>query len=145
FGLNKRYGRIKGLKQAGDGKYSFENGIRELPVTNLDFAGKVIPWAGGGYFRLLPMHLFLLGVRSILQNRGHYVFYCHPWEIDPLQPRLKSGLGSVNRFRHYLNLEKSLAKLQHFFIRFQDHPFISCARYLGIESMGVLQPSDRLP
>jgi polysaccharide deacetylase family protein (PEP-CTERM system associated) len=134
FGLNKRYGKISDLEAQDRGENVFGNGVRELPVTNLKFAGQVLPWAGGGYFRLWPTRLFEHGVRRILRDRGHYVFYCHPWEIDPLQPRIGHGVGSVNRFRHYINLDKSLGKLKHFFIRFKDNPFVSCARYLGIEA-----------
>jgi hypothetical protein len=64
-----------------------------------------LPWAGGGYFRILPYPLFRAGVQRILRSGAPYVFYIHPWEIDPNQPRLK-GLKWSERFRHYKNLDR---------------------------------------
>lgn len=133
FGLNKRHGRPDDLRRTPEGHLVVGNGIRELPVSNLGVAGRTIPWAGGGYFRLWPAVIFEHGVSRILARDGHYVFYCHPWEVDPAQPRQRNGIASLDRFRHYLNLDKTLKKLSHFFMRFRDNPFISCSRYLGLD------------
>ena len=132
FRLNRRHGKPEDLRRTSEGYLVMGNGIMELPVSNLRFAGRTIPWAGGGYFRFWPTALFESGVARILRSEGHYVFYCHPWEVDPAQPRQTHGIGSVSRFRHYLNLDKTLEKLRHFFVRFQDSGFVSCGAYLPI-------------
>jgi len=49
----------------------------------------VFPWGGGGYFRLIPFPLFKIGIKFILAQESAYLFYFHPWEIDPDQPRVK--------------------------------------------------------
>jgi polysaccharide deacetylase family protein (PEP-CTERM system associated) len=133
FALNRRHGRVEGLKLSPQGHLVFENGLKELPVSNLGIAGKTIPWAGGGYFRLWPTRLFELGISRILQKQGYYVFYCHPWELDPEQPKQSRGIGSLNRFRHYLNLNKTLKRLEHFFMTFKNVSFMSCSHFLELE------------
>lgn len=132
FSLNKRYGKVNGLIKKQD-HLMFENGLTELPVSNLGLAGRIVPWAGGGYFRFWPTQLFELGVSRIIQKEGHYVFYCHPWEFDPAQPRQRRGLGSVSRFRHYLHLDKTFKRLRHFFETFRDSYFISCSCFLDLQ------------
>jgi len=81
--------------------------ILEVPITTLRFWGRNVPIAGGGYFRLLPYAVTRWGLRRI--NNGDkrpFVFYVHPWEIDPDQPRM-AGIGLKSRFRHYLNLKET--------------------------------------
>ena len=65
-----------------------------------------LPWGGGGYFRLIPYWAFRWGVRQILEDKKSYVFYIHPWELDPAQPRI-SGLKRSYAFRHYVNLDRT--------------------------------------
>ncbi len=132
FGLNGRYGRAEGLRQTADGYLTAGSGIVELPVSNLALAGRTVPWAGGGYFRFWPTALFERGVARILRKEGRYVFYCHPWEVDPAQPRYAQGIGRVGRFRHYLNLDRTMERLGHLLHRFRGSHFISCSRYLGV-------------
>ena len=79
--------------------------FHEICVSCLNFCGKGLPWAGGGYFRLLPHALFKAGVKKILKNKQPYIFYIHPWEIDAGQPRIR-GMGRQYTFRHYLNIDK---------------------------------------
>lgn len=55
---------------------------------------------------MIPYGPWQAGVRRILAGGAPYIFYIHPWELDPGQPRLE-GLGRLNRFRHYVNLERS--------------------------------------
>ena len=84
-----------------------EKNIMELPITTLRFAGRNLPIAGGGYFRLFPYELTRRGLQRI--NHGeqqNFVFYLHPWEFDPGQPRM-AGAGWKSNFRHYLNLHKT--------------------------------------
>ena len=79
--------------------------LGESAITGrVRLGGRNLPCAGGGYFRLLPYRLFRMGLRRL--NRGEQrpgIFYFHPWEIDPGQPRIH-GAGRIARFRHYLNL-----------------------------------------
>lgn len=92
-----------------------QNGeICEFPLTTYPLRlGKLeyrMPIAGGGYLRLLPVLLLLRLMKKINAFEGKpVVLYFHPWEIDPMQPRIKASLKS--RFRHYLNLDKTEAKL----------------------------------
>jgi polysaccharide deacetylase family protein (PEP-CTERM system associated) len=85
--------------------------IDEIPGSTVRLAGLNVPVAGGGYFRLLPYAWTRWGIAR-LNNREqqHAVFYIHPWEIDPDQPRLPAGL--VGRFRHYRNLGKTEGRLR---------------------------------
>ena len=79
-------------------------GLWEMPMTTVRLGGRNLPCAGGGYFRLLPYRLFRSGVRRL--NRTEHkpaIFYFHPWEIDPGQPRI-AGVAALARFRHYVNL-----------------------------------------
>ena len=82
-------------------------GLREIPITTLRIAGKNLPIAGGGYFRLLPYRVTRWGLNRINNlDQQPFVFYLHPWEFDPEQPRM-AGAGAKSRFRHYLNLGKT--------------------------------------
>jgi polysaccharide deacetylase family protein (PEP-CTERM system associated) len=84
----------------------------EVPITTVEILGQRLPCGGGGYFRLLPYRLFRAGLRRVNDHDGQPgVFYCHPWEIDPGQPRV-AGLSLKSRFRHYTNLERMEGRLR---------------------------------
>ena len=86
-------------------------GLLELPVSTLRLRGRNLPAGGGGYFRLLPYALSRWLLRRINSRDGQAgIFYFHPWELDPGQPR-PSGLSARTRFRHYLNLGRMEARL----------------------------------
>ena len=88
-------------------KTNGEMSIMEVPISTIQIAGKNFPIAGGGYFRLFPYELTRLGLQRINENeKQSFVFYLHPWEIDPDQPRMH-GAGWKSRFRHYVNLHKT--------------------------------------
>ena len=79
----------------------------EIPVTTLRRFGENWPAGGGGYFRLLPYALFKRNLRSVIRNdKQPCMFYFHPWEIDPQQPRI-AGTSLKTRVRHYLNLDRT--------------------------------------
>ena len=81
--------------------------INELPITTLKLGHKNLPIAGGGYFRLLPYAVTQWGLKRINQQEQQpFVFYLHPWEFDPQQPRM-AGASAKSRFRHYLNLSRT--------------------------------------
>ncbi|HHJ13113.1 MAG TPA: DUF3473 domain-containing protein [Gammaproteobacteria bacterium] len=86
--------------------------LLEIPVTTVAFGARKFPCGGGGWFRLLPYALFRWALRRVNDTDGQpAIFYFHPWEIDPEQPR-QPGLGWKTRFRHYLNLERMEARLR---------------------------------
>lgn len=104
-----------------------DDGIVELPMTTLRVGERNLPCSGGGYFRLIPYALY----RSALRRFGHTegkpaIFYFHPWEIDPDQPR-PGGLGVKARFRHYVNLTRMESRLRRALSDFRwgrmDHVF----------------------
>lgn len=90
------------------------SGLWELPMTTLPVAGRNVPISGGGYFRLMPYPLYRQALRRYERAAGQpAVFYFHPWEIDPGQPRVAAA-SRLSRFRHTVNLgamEGRLARL----------------------------------
>ncbi|MEO8748387.1 MAG: XrtA system polysaccharide deacetylase [Rhodanobacter sp.] len=88
------------------------SGLLEIPVTTVRRGGRNWPCGGGGYFRLLPYALFRQGLRRVnRQEQRSGVFYFHPWEVDPRQPRVP-GATPKNRVRHYLNLARTVPRLE---------------------------------
>jgi polysaccharide deacetylase family protein (PEP-CTERM system associated) len=81
-------------------------GLLEVPVATVRLFSRNWPAGGGGYFRLLPYALSRWSIRRINECDGQpAMFYFHPWELDPEQPRV-SGAPRKSRFRHYLNLHR---------------------------------------
>jgi polysaccharide deacetylase family protein (PEP-CTERM system associated) len=97
-----RYGRLTGV-DSDRPIVEVRPGFYEVCISCLPLGKRGLPWGGGGYFRMLPYLAWRAGIRRILGTGAPYVFYIHPWEIDPGQPRVQ-GLSAVSRFRHYLNL-----------------------------------------
>ena len=92
-------------------------GVVELPISTLALAGRRIPCGGGGFFRLFPYAFSRWAIGHINRHEGRpCIFYLHPWEIDPAQPRQR-GLALKSRFRHYLNLHRMEGRLA----RLLDH------------------------
>jgi polysaccharide deacetylase family protein (PEP-CTERM system associated) len=86
-------------------------GLLELPISTVRLWRRNLPAGGGGYFRFFPYALSRWLLRRINSHDGQAgIFYFHPWELDPDQPR-PAGLGAKTRFRHYLNLERMEARL----------------------------------
>jgi len=128
------HGRYGALNSLGKEKhdlpvYSVASSFYEIPVSNLVIGTKVIPWGGGGYFRLLPSHIYRAGVKYILKKSGCYTFYLHPWEIDPDQPRVTEA-RSAFRFRHYVNLSTTKNKLKKFIAQNAEHSFLTCRDFI---------------
>ncbi len=87
----------------------------EIPITTATFLGRRLPGGGGGYFRFFPYWLSRWILQRVNEMDGQSgIFYFHPWEIDPDQPR-QTGIGLKTRFRHYLNLAKTEARLERLF------------------------------
>ena len=94
-----------GVSNAPLGPYKITEKIWEFPLSVVKMMGRNIPISGGGYFRLFPYRFIRNGVRKANSDGRPVVFYLHPWEIDPDQPRVK--LPPLRRFRHYHNLNKT--------------------------------------
>jgi len=87
-------------------------GLLEVPITTVRIGQRNLPAGGGGYFRLLPYALSRGMMRRVNQQDGQpAIFYCHPWELDPGQPR-PAGLGLKTRFRHYVNLHRMESRIR---------------------------------
>jgi polysaccharide deacetylase family protein (PEP-CTERM system associated) len=87
-------------------------GILEIPISTARLFRFNWPSGGGGYFRLMPYALFRSAIRSINEREAQpCVFYFHPWELDPEQPR-PENLSLKTRFRHYLNLGRMESRLK---------------------------------
>lgn len=91
--------------------------LAEFPLTTLRLPGYTLPIAGGGYFRLFPYWFSQWGLGSINRQGQPFVFYLHPWEVDPGQPRL--DVNWLSRFRHYNNLDVCEARLTSLLRRFE--------------------------
>jgi len=88
-----------------------DSGVVELPISTVCVAGRNLPVGGGGYFRLVPYSVFRKALARLNRDDGQpAVFYFHPWEVDPGQPR-PDGLTFKTRFRHYLNLGRMEGRL----------------------------------
>jgi polysaccharide deacetylase family protein (PEP-CTERM system associated) len=96
---------LYGMPEAPRFPFRFRpDGIQEVPVTTVRIGSSNYPCGGGGYFRLLPYPAFRWMLRRVNeQDRQPGLFYFHPWEVDPGQPRVQ-GAPLKSRFRHYLNL-----------------------------------------
>jgi polysaccharide deacetylase family protein (PEP-CTERM system associated) len=99
---------------------TLDNGIIEAQLPLLDFPRISVPWAGGGYFRFIPYPVYRRGVERISSSQD-FVFYLHPWELDPAQPRF-DDLPLSYRIRHYTNLERTEARLEQLLTDFEWEP-----------------------
>ena len=140
FSLHGRYGKVNFNGQSRNGiTIKLSKTFYELPISNLKLNIKnsklQIPLGGGAYFRLMPSFLFNMGIKSILKKERAYLFYLHPWEIDPNQPIVNQASRNF-KFRHYTNLHKTVGKLRSMFQNFPNCEFVSCSSYL--EGIGKL-------
>ncbi|MFP7753829.1 XrtA system polysaccharide deacetylase [Thermodesulfobacteriota bacterium B35] len=81
--------------------------MMEYPISTALFLRQKVPVAGGGYFRLFPYWFTRIALKKINnQEKKPFIFYLHPWEVDPAQPKMKHA-SARSRFRHYNNLDKT--------------------------------------
>lgn len=99
--------------------HEVREGLLEVPLTTARLFGRNWPAAGGGYFRLMPYAVsrWLLS-RVNRVDRQPAIFYFHPWEIDPDQPRV-AGIDARTRFRHYVNLHRMERRLRKLLFDFE--------------------------
>jgi polysaccharide deacetylase family protein (PEP-CTERM system associated) len=100
-----------GMPDAPRFPYAARPGLTEIPITTTRMMGRNLPAGGGGYFRLAPYQLSRWALRRVNRiDRRPAIFYMHPWEIDPDQPRVP-GTSLKTRFRHYVNLSRTESRL----------------------------------
>jgi polysaccharide deacetylase family protein (PEP-CTERM system associated) len=109
--------------------YEVRPGLTEIPITTVRLLKRNFPSSGGGYFRLFPYPVsrwLLQHVNTHDQQPG--IFYFHPWEIDPGQPRI-AGINRKTRFRHYVNIGQTQARLNRLLADFNwgrvDHLYMN--------------------
>jgi len=102
--------------------------LHEFPLATTTVAGFNVPAAGGGYLRQFPLALIRRAFREATARSSPATFYVHPWEVDPDQPRMKTG--PLTRLRHYRGLSRTLPRLERLLTEFQ---FTTIASALGAE------------
>jgi polysaccharide deacetylase family protein (PEP-CTERM system associated) len=112
-----RYG-IPGARQDIHQFETSAGRVWEFPPAVRKYGGLNLAVAGGGYFRLYPLRFTCHALTVINRTGQPFVFYVHPWEVDPQQPRLRAGSWAA-RFRHYVNLSRTERKLDHLLSRFR--------------------------
>ncbi len=116
FQLHDRYGRLATAIDPEQPVVEVRPGLLELPMTRLVIGPLAVPWAGGGYFRLIPYPLYRWGVARRLKARASFMFYFHPWELDveetplPNLPRFMKFRAYVGRRRMRRDLPSLLAE-----------------------------------
>lgn len=119
--------------------------LTEIPVTTLTIAGRNINCGGGGWFRLFPYAFSRWALKRVNEQEGQSgLFYFHPWEIDPEQPRME-GLTAKTRFRHYLNLSRMEGRLRRLLVDFEWDRMDKVFMGAGFDAAGVrpLSVQDR--
>lgn len=109
FAAHDRYGRIS---SPGSGPiWEVRPGLLELSMTSLRAGPISIPWAGGAYFRLIPYPVFRRGVDARIRRASWFMFYLHPWELDP-EERPPPGMPASLRFRSYVGRHRTRRDLR---------------------------------
>jgi len=101
-----------GMPDAPRFPYASVAGLTEIPISTVRAGNRNIPIGGGGYFRLLPYAASRWAIaRFHREEQRPAIFYMHPWEIDPGQPRV-AGVDAKSRFRHYVSLHRTEGRLE---------------------------------
>jgi polysaccharide deacetylase family protein (PEP-CTERM system associated) len=118
--------------------------ILEAPASTARWGPFNFPVAGGGYFRILPYEWTRWGISRInrLEQRAA-IFYIHPWEIDPEQPRLSGSV--MSRFRHYRNLDQTESRLRRLVADFAFGPMTQVLGRTTAASTNSAEPAEALP
>ena len=126
--LHDRYGQPSAPRFPYEIRRRGGRRLLEFPIGTVRLMGVNLPVGGGGYFRLLPEKLIRTGIGHVNRaERQGLMFYFHPWELDPDQPRTK--MPFVHQFRHYVNLERMYGKLHTLIGRL---PFAPAREVLGL-------------
>jgi polysaccharide deacetylase family protein (PEP-CTERM system associated) len=126
--LHDRYGDPSAPRFPHEIRRNGYGGLIEVPIGTMRVLGVNLPAGGGGYFRLLPLGFMRGGIKRVNARDGHpIVFYFHPWELDPDQPR--PPMPWHHRFRHYVGLHRTESKLSRLLREFR---FSTIRHLLGI-------------
>jgi polysaccharide deacetylase family protein (PEP-CTERM system associated) len=118
--------------------------VIEAPASTARWGPFNFPVAGGGYFRILPYGWTKWGIARInQQERRPAIFYIHPWEIDPGQPRLSAGL--MSRFRHYRNLDRTEGRLRQLIADFRFGTMRALLAHLAADAAPSVVAQQPLP
>ncbi len=107
--------------------HEIKPGLIEVPLSVVELFGRRIPCSGGGYFRFFPYTMTRSLMKTCNRRGRPVIFYLHPWEIDPDQPRV--NLPLLKRFRHYNNLGKTFKRFDRLLGEFD---FTSIREIIGI-------------
>lgn len=107
--------------------YKITAGLHEFPMSCLEFFGKRFPFSGGGYFRLFPYSYTKFCMKKYNAMGRAAIFYLHPWELDPGQPKVK--LPRSKQIRHYRNLDQTEKRLD---ALLRDFQFTTVREVLGL-------------
>ena len=126
-----RYGIPGGSREPYRLRTPSGKSLIEFPLTTVELARYRLPVSGGGYFRLFPYFLTRMALASVNRREQRpFIFYLHPWEVDPDQPRVDTGW--VSRFRHYNNLERCEARLRQLMADFEFGTAAEVLQGLGL-------------
>lgn len=137
FKAHDRYGQLSTPINPERSVVEVRPGLLELPMSRVAVGPFALPWAGGGYFRLIPPRLYRWGVARRLALRSWFMFYFHPWELDTEEtppPHLPPSL----RFRAYVGRGRMRRDLRVLLQRFGSRRID-----LTLRAMGFTPPSDR--
>ncbi len=126
--LHDRYGDHSAPRFPHEIRKNGHGSLLEFPIGTARLLGANLPIGGGGYFRLFPTQWIRRGIQRVnAHERQPIMFYFHPWELDPDQPR--PSMPWHHRFRHYVNLHLVESKLQSLF---GEVPFAPAREVLGL-------------
>ncbi len=132
FRLHDRYGRLATPIDPEQPVVEVRRGLLELPMSRLVLGPLALPWAGGGYFRLIPYALYRRGVARLLKTRSWFMFYFHPWELDDEEvppPRLPRWA----RFRAYTGRKRMRRDLRGLLQEFRSARIDETLKSLGYQ------------
>jgi polysaccharide deacetylase family protein (PEP-CTERM system associated) len=107
--------------------HNLDSSLVEVPLSCAEVFGMRVPCSGGGYFRIFPYAVTKFLLKRCNKQGRPAIFYFHPWEIDPQQPRIQ--LPRLKKFRHYYNLNKTLKRLDHLL---SDFEFTTVRSLIGL-------------
>ncbi len=108
-----------------------QTALAEFPISTFRIAGVNVPVSGGGYFRLLPYPVTRVCLRSLTSGGDPFIFYIHPWELDPSNPAV-SGMSALGRFRTYTGLGTARSKFERLLADFRFAPVRDVLREAGL-------------
>jgi polysaccharide deacetylase family protein (PEP-CTERM system associated) len=107
------------------------SGLVEFPISTIKLGPFNLPISGGGYFRLIPYPLLRKGLESLKSSRKPFIFYIHPWEINPDTPRVR-GMNILSRFRTYTGINSAYQKFSQLIDNFPFAPVHEVLHGMGM-------------